>query len=128
MAALIGRMAASRGGKPGKIRIGDVRHDAVLTSMPSARVIDRHVTGGGQSGVEQTIFLRTKGILVGAEQRIDGSAGDIDAPFSQQRLGDLAMMVLIQQIATQRRAKVVIRQMRRQLADQIIALRCQPAG
>jgi hypothetical protein len=38
------------------------------------------------------------------------------------------MMVLIQQIATQRRAKVVIRQMRRQLADQIIALRCQPAG
>jgi hypothetical protein len=55
--------------------------------------------------------------------RIDGAGGDLDAPlpqlFVQQRLGDLTMMMLIQQIAAQRHAKVMVSQMRRQIAGQI---------
>ena len=46
------------------------------------RVIDRHVPGAGQRAAQQPILLRIKVSLVGAQQRIDRTAEDIDVPFS----------------------------------------------
>ncbi len=99
------------------MRIADMRDVTVLASMPGARVIDRHIGGRRQPGLKQRVFLRMKGVLVRAQSRIDGAGGDINAPLAQllvqQRLRDLAMMVLVEQVAAQRRTKVMIGQMRR---------------
>jgi hypothetical protein len=55
-----------------------------------------------------------KGILVGAQQRTDGTGRVVDAPFTQlfaqQGLRDLTMMMLVEHVAAQRRTKAMFRQ------------------
>ena len=98
--------------EPGKRLVADVGHVAIVSPMPRAGVVDGDIARAAQTRTQQLVFLVVERVLAAAEQRIDLSRGDIDAPLAQlleqQRLRDLAMVVLVQNITRQQRSEMSI--------------------
>ena len=98
--------------------------------MARTGVVDRDAAANLQAGHQQLVLLGEKPVVVAAEQRVDLTDRDVDVPLAQllvqQRLGDVAVMVLVEHVATKLRAEVPAVEARRQLAEQQCSVRCLP--
>ena len=99
--------------------------------MPCTAVIHRHVPGTPQAALEQGVLLGVKPIVIARQYRINRPGGNVDPPLTQllvqQRLGHLTVVVLIQDVAAQRHAKVMPGKLGGQFCAQASPLRSNPA-
>ena len=92
-------------GKPAKQFIADLRDVAIPTLVARTAVIDCNVATHFQPRDQHRVLFIMEGLFVGTEQRINLTCRNIGILFTQllqqQRLSDLAVMVLIQNIREQ---------------------------
>ena len=116
--------------KPGEPVVADLRHVAVVAPMARPGIVHRDVATDLQAGHQQLVLLLEKTPDAAAEQRVDLSHRDVDAPraqlFVQQRLGDVAVVVLVERVAAKLRPEVSAVEVRRQLTKQALAVRRLP--
>ena len=88
--------------------------------MARPGIVHREVATDLQAGHQQLVLLLEKTRIGAAEQRVDLSHRDVDAPlaqlFVQQRLGDVAVVVLVERVAAKLRPEVSAAEVRRQLS------------
>jgi len=98
--------------------------------MARPGIVHRDVATDRQAGHQQLVLLREKSRVGAAEQRVDLSHRDVDAPlaqlFVQQRLGDVAVVVLVERVAAKLRPEVSAVEVRRQLTKQALAVQRLP--
>jgi len=98
--------------------------------MARPGIVHRDVATDRQAGHQQLLLLREKSRVGAAEQRVDLSHRDVDAPraqlFVQQRLGDVAVVVLVERVAAKLRPEVSAVEVRRQLTKQTLPVRRLP--
>jgi hypothetical protein len=89
--------------EPSEPVVADLRHITVAAPMARPGIVHRDVATDFQAGHQQLVLLGEKLPVGAAEQRIDVSHRDVDAPLAQllveQRLGDVAVMVLVERVA-----------------------------
>ena len=96
--------------KPGEPVVADLRHIAVVALMARPGIVHRDVATDLQAGHQQLVLLLEKPRVGAAEQRIDLPHRDVDAPLAQllveQRLCDVAVVVLVKHVAAKPRPEV----------------------
>ena len=101
---------AAGAGKPRKPVVADLRHIAVVALVARPRIVHGNVAADCKPGDQYLVFFRQKRVVGTAEQRVDLPGGDVDAPLAQllvqQRLGDMAVVMLIEHVAAQLGAEV----------------------
>jgi hypothetical protein len=101
---------AAGAGKPGEPVVADLRHIAIVALVARPGVIHADVAAERKPGDQHLVLFRQKRVVGTAEQGVDLPGGDVDAPLAQllvqQWLGDMAVVMLIEQVAAQFRAEV----------------------
>jgi len=87
--------------------------EALLASVAGHRVVGVDVRGGCQASREQLFLLLVEGVLALGQDAVELPAGDVDAQlahlFQQQRLGDVLVVVLVEDEAEQIGAEMAAR-------------------
>ncbi|MGI6419467.1 MAG: hypothetical protein ACOX1P_27830 [Thermoguttaceae bacterium] len=99
-----------RGGERGEERVRDDRRVGVLAAVPRPGIVGLEVVADPSRRGQEAILLLMKRLVSFRQQPVDLARRNIDPKVQQlladQRLGDQVLVVLIEDVAPQRRAKM----------------------